>query len=218
VAVGQAAKEVLRMADVVMEMLQASLPVFLKGDKEGRHAIVAKDDRVDALEQATSSYLAALTREEPDEEPARRAIALLYIVNELEHIGDVVSKNLMSYAKKKIDENLSFSAEGLQEITEFHQDIVETLRMASSALSTWDYHLARQTAARKEFGNQRLAELHSRHLDRLRQGLKESIDTSTIHLDFIADLERMNFHAAAIGAALAGSLKGRQLHAPRERR
>jgi len=209
VAVGQAAKEVQRMADVVMEMLQASLPVFLKNDKDGRHEIIAKDDRVDALEQATGNYLMRLTREEPDEEPARRAIALLYVVNELEHIGDVISKNLMSYAKKKVDENLSFSAEGLQEIGEFHADVVETLRMASSALSTWDYRLARDTALRKEFGNRRLAELHSRHLDRLRQGLKESIDTSTIHLDFIADLERMNFHAAAIGAALAEALKDR---------
>jgi phosphate:Na+ symporter len=209
VALGQATREVLRMGDVVTEMLKASLPVFLKNDKDGRHKIAAADDQVDSLEEATSSYLTELTREEMPADLSQRAVALFYTINELEHIGDVVSKGLMSYTKKKIDQNFSFSAEGLQEIAEFHAEVVETLRMAMAALSTWDRNLSEATAKRKEFGNQRLADLHSRHLDRLRQGLKESIDTSTIHLDFISDLERMNFHASAIGLAIAGAVPTR---------
>jgi phosphate:Na+ symporter len=205
VALGQATREVLRMGDMALEMLKTSLPVFLKNDKEARHALIAQDDRVDALEQAVSSYLTDLTREELPAALSQKAVALFYIVNELEHIGDIVSKSLMSYTKKKIDENLSFSQEGLQEISGFHAEAVETLRMALAALSTWDRNLAAETVRRKELGNQRLAELHNRHLDRLRQGLKESIDTSTIHLDFLSDLERMNFHATSIAVAVVNA-------------
>jgi phosphate:Na+ symporter len=206
VAVGQATQEVLRMGGEVMAMLKASLPVFLNNDKEGRHRIVEQDDRVDQLEQATSSYLTDLMREEVPVALLQKAVALFHIVNELEHIGDVVSKSLMSYTKKKIDENLSFSQEGLQDIAAFHAETVETLRMALAALSTWDRNLAGGTTRRKELGNRLLAESHNRHLARLRQGLKESIDTSTIHLDFVSDLERINFHATSIAAAVAEAL------------
>jgi phosphate:Na+ symporter len=210
VALGQAAREVLRMGDAVMDMLKASLPVFVKNDKEGRREVVALDDKVDRLEAATSNYLTELIREEMPPALSQRAVALFYVINELEHIGDVVSKGLMSYVKKKIDENLSFSAEGIQEISEFHADVVETLRMALAALSTWDRNLAGDAVSRKKFGNRRLAELQNKHLDRLRQGLKESIDTSTVHLDFISDLERMNFHATSIALAIAEAT-GRRL-------
>ena len=206
VALGQATQEVLRMGRDVMAMLKSGLTVFLDNDKEGRHRVMEQDDRVDRREQATSNYLTELMREEMPPELSQKTIALFHVVNELEHIGDIISKSLMSYAKKKIDENLAFSQEGLQDICAFHAESLETLRMALAALSTWDPTLAGETARRKELGNRLLAEMHNRHLSRLRQGLKESIDTSTIHLDFISDLERMNFHAASIALAVQEAL------------
>lgn len=205
-ALAQAHREVLHMGDLVLEMYQKSLAVFLINDKEGRKVVASSDDQVDILEKNITRYLTQISSSEIPAELSKRNVALLYITNDLEHIGDIVSKALMSYTKKKIDNSLQFSDEGLKEISEFHQEVYNTLRKALAALSAWDKNIAQEVITRREFGNVRLQELHNHHLQRLRAGLKESIDTSTIHLDFINDLERINFHSAKIGLSVLQAL------------
>ncbi|MEO0092605.1 MAG: Na/Pi symporter [candidate division WOR-3 bacterium] len=213
-ALAQAHREVLRMGDIVYDMVKRSLDVFLNNDKEGRKEIALTDDKVDTLEKNITNYLTKLSSSEMAPEISRKNIALLYIVDDLEHIGDIVSKSLMIYTKKKIDYSLQFSEQGLQEIAEFHQCVLETLKLALAGLSTWDRELAQKVVNRRDFGNQKLQELHNRHLERMRAGLKESIDTSTIHLDYISDLERINFHGAKIGMSILQALSETPLSFP----
>jgi phosphate:Na+ symporter len=194
------------MGDIVTDMFRRSLAVFINNDKEGRKDLAMTDDKVDTLEQNITVYLTNVSAGELPAELSRKNVALLYIVDDLEHIGDIISKSLMTYSKKKIDQGLQFSEQGLTEITEFHKVVYETMRMAFAALSNWDKELAQQVFERREFGNQRLQLLHSQHLERLRAGLKESIDTSTIHLDYISDLERINFHSTQIGLSILQAL------------
>jgi len=215
-ALAQAHREVLHVGDIVLDMFRRSLIVFLNNDKEGRKEVALTDDKVDTLEHNITVYLTNVSAGELSPELSRRNVAMLYIVDDLEHIGDIVSKSLMSYTKKKIDQGLQFSEQGLQEISEFHKDVFETLKIAIAALSSWDKNLAQQAVARREFGNQRLQELHNRHLERLRAGLKESIDTSTIHLDFISDLERINFHSAKIGLMILQALTQTSVEFPNQ--
>jgi phosphate:Na+ symporter len=205
-ALAQAHREVLHMGDLVLDMFAQSLPVFVNNDKEARKIVAMADDKVDNLEKNIAVYLTKVSASELPAELSRRNVALFYIIDDLEHIGDIVSKSLMAYTKKKIDNNLTFSEQGLQEISAFHEQVYHNLRKAMAVLSSWDKELARQVADCREFGNVRLQELHNAHLQRLRAGLKESIDTSTIHLDFIADLERINFHCAKIGFAVLQAL------------
>jgi phosphate:Na+ symporter len=201
-ALAQAHREVLHMADIVFEMYKKSIEVFLNNDKEGRKKLVAEDDNVDTLARNITAYLTKLPTAELPPELSAKNITLLYIVDDLEHIGDIISKSLMIYTKKKIDYGLVFSQEGLSDIKEFHREVEETLQKALASLATWDKKLATEVSSRREFGNIRLQQLHNRHLARLEAGLKESIDTSTIHLDFISDLERINYHAAKIGLSI----------------
>jgi len=210
-ALAQAHREVLHMGDIVLDMYNKSLPVFLNNDKEGRKAVALLDDQVDNLEKNITVYLTQVSSSELPSELSKRNVSLLYITDDLEHIGDVISKSLMIYTKKKIDNGLLFSEQGLQEISEFHQEVYDSLRKALAALSSWDESLAQEVANRREFGNVRLQELHNLHLERLKAGFKESIDTSTIHLDFIADLERINFHCAKIGLSILQALSGKNI-------
>lgn len=203
-AVAQATREVQRMGDVVLAMFTQALPVFLNGDKEGRRAIIAADDQVDKMEEGITAFLVRVPQEGIGPELSRRTVALFYVTDELEHIGDIVSKNLMNYARRKMNENLAFSDEGLADLSEFHQEVRKRLEMANAALATWDKELAERMMQERQWGVDRKRELHNRHLDRLAAGLKETLDTSTIHLDMIADLERINFHCSQIGEAIAG--------------
>jgi len=165
VALAQAAREVMRMDDIVFEMYKQTLDSFLHNNKELRKDIVARDNTVDSLEESITAYLTQISQSEITPELSKKCSALLYVVDDLEHIGDVVSKTLTDYIKKKIDFNLSFSDEGLVEISQFHAEVSETINLSLSALSGWDKKLAMQALKRRETGNQRLQELHNRHLE-----------------------------------------------------
>ncbi|MBN2537576.1 Na/Pi symporter [candidate division WOR-3 bacterium] len=203
-AVAQATREVLRMADRVQRMYHRALAVFIERDKTGRREVVATDDQVDRLETDIIGFLARISQEELNEEQSRKTAALYHVTDHLEHIADIVSKSLMAHARKRIEEGLAFSDEGIEEIRGFHAEVGKNIQAAIACITTWDQQLARRLAACKDWGNARQHELQARHLERLCQGLKPTLDTSSVHLDFIADLERVNFHCSRIGAAVAG--------------
>ncbi len=204
-ALAQVTREILRMAEMVQEMFEEVIEVFRRGDKEGCRRLVVADDQVDRLDEEITGYLARLTQEELNPELFRRARTLFYITDELEHIADIISKNLVGYTRKKINENLSFSEEGISDIRQFHQEVRENLKLAIAVITTGERGLAEELTRRRNWGVARKQELHNRHLVRLSQGWKESLDTSTIHLDLIADLERVNFHLSQIGVAVIGT-------------
>jgi len=202
IALGQAAREILYMADITITMLKDSIKVFQNKDNVLRKKIIETDDKVDSLEETITPYLTKISEGEMDSRLSGFHNALLSAVNEIEHIGDVISKNLMTYAKKQISSGFVFSKEGFSQIEKLHQFALTTLRISIDALATRDEKLAKDAVERKELGYKMAKELNEYHLDRLRRGLKESLETSTIHLDLISDLERINFHAAGIAEGL----------------
>ncbi len=202
IALGQATKEVLQMADTTIKMLEESIKVFENNDIVLRKKIIETDDEIDAVEELVTPYISRLSQEEMDDTANKMQLRLLSVVTELEHIGDIISKNLMTYAKKQIDSGLTFSHEGLSEIKDFHSFVLTTLRMAINSLATRDKKLANETVKRRALGLEQARKLEVSHLLRLSKGLKESLETSTIHLDIISDLERINFHATEIGRAV----------------
>lgn len=205
IAIGQAVRETLRMSDIVQSMLSRCMEVLKTNEEMERLKIIKDDDMVDTLEQNIRLYLVSLSEEEITTELSKRNAALLHIIDELEHIGDVISKSITAYAKKKIKSGFVFSEEGFKEIKALFLFSSETLSMAIDTIATFDTNLARKVVERGEEGKNLLSKFHDSHLDRLRRGLQESVETSTVHLDLISDLERINFHATNIGSYILES-------------
>lgn len=202
IALGQATKEILYMADTTIKMLEDSIKVFGNKDIVLRKKIIETDDEIDAMEEAITPYLSQISQEEMDDKLSRLHKGLLSAVSNLEHIGDIISKSLMNYAKKQIDSGLVFSTEGFSQLKEFHAFVLISLRMAVNSLATHDKKLASEAVKRHEIALHKAKEYEVDHLARLSRGLKESLETSTIHLDIISDLERINFHASEVGKTI----------------
>lgn len=206
-AIGQVAQEILRMADLVRDMLSRSYQALEKNDMALRNSLVADDDKVDLLHEAITPFVAKIAQEDLSSDQSSRGVELLYILNYIENIGDVISKSIMSQAGKKIEHLLSFSPEGLKDIEQLHRETLRTMDLAIGALASGDLDLAGQAQARKDQVLRLEKELYKKHLERLQMGLKESRETSSLHLDLLGDFERINFHASQIGAVLLGRSK-----------
>ena len=190
-----AAREILRMGDLVETMLQQAIDVFRDGDRKLLAQVGRMDDNVDALYEATKLYLAELNRESLSESESRRSIDILTFATNLEHIGDIIDNNLMDLASKKIKNRYSFSDEGFADIARLHAQAAESLRMGLGVFVSGDLDMARQLVARKAtFRDQERAAAES-HWARLADHRRESIESSALHLDILRDLRRINSHA-----------------------
>jgi len=204
VALGQALREVLRMGDVVVQSLRETLQVFDHNDEALMREIVKRDDLIDRLEEDIKQYLVKLREHSLTEDQAERETALIFVIVNLEEIGDVLDKNLMELAEKKIRGNHVFSAEGWREIADLHRMVVENLELSLAALAAGDREVAEKVIRHKGNVNVLERRLRQQHIARLHAGLRESIDTSSIHLDVLASFKRANSLVTGIAYAVLG--------------
>jgi phosphate:Na+ symporter len=197
-ALGCALRETLNLGDRVADMLRQTIEVFGRNDPKAVKAIEDADNAVDRLYEAIKLYLIQTSRTELGEEDGKRYIEILTFTTNLEHIGDIVDKNLMELATKKIRNRYAFSPEGMAELRAFHGLVLENLRLALNVFTTRDITLARRLVAEKTVMREAEAKAADSHYARLREGRPESIETSSIHMDVIRDLKRINGHLASV--------------------
>ena len=198
IALAVAGRETLRVGDLVGKMLELSLDGLLHNDPALRAKLGAFDDEVDALQQAIKLYLAKLGRGDLEPEDDRRASEIVSYAINLEHIGDIIDRGLCEQATKKAQRQLRFSPEGLAEIQAMYAKTIENLRLSQSVFFTRDHELARALMASKVEIRQLEAASSARHLQRLRASSSEALETSTLHLDIMRDLKRVNAHLASV--------------------
>ncbi len=197
-ALGQATREALRMADIVSEMFTKTVATFSGEDVELIEFVQERDDQVDTLDREIKHYLTKLSQQSLTAEQSKREIGILAFANNMENIGDIVDKNMMDLAKKKLSKAVHFSEPGLKEIVLLHKKVLQNLELAISAFASNDPALAQQVLEHKLEISQTERKFRQAHIQRLHEGYRESIDTSEIHLDVLTNLKRINSHVTAV--------------------
>jgi phosphate:Na+ symporter len=193
-ALVNAARETLRMGGMIETMLRDVMTALMTNDRKLVNEVSRLDNVVDGLNEAIKLHITKLTRGSLDDSEGHRAMEIVSFTINLEHIGDIIDKNLCQLAAKKIKRNYQFSAEGAAELTAFHKRICESLQAAFGVFMRGDAEAARRLI--REKAELRKAELAAadRHFDRLREGRPESLETTSLHLDILSDLKRIHSH------------------------
>ena len=211
-ALADAAREALHMGDQVEVMLRKVMAAIMTNDRGLVDQVSRMDNAVDSLDEAIKLYLTKLTRGSLDEREGHRAMEIISFAINLEHIGDIIDKNLSELATKKIKRRFQFSPEGAEELSAFHKRTMDSLRIAFGVFMSGDVNEARKLLAEKAaLRNTELAATE-RHLDRLREGRPETIETTSLHLDVLRDLRRIHSHICSVAYPVldaAGELPAR---------
>jgi len=189
-----AAREVLHMGDLVEIMLRQVMKALMTNDRAMAAEVSRMDNAVDRLDEAIKLYIAKLTGNALDEREAARAMEIVSFSINLEHVGDIIDKNLSELADKKAKRKLQFSAEGAAELEAFHRRILDNLRVAFGVFMAGNVEDARKLIQEK--AALRSAEIIAaeRHFERLREARTETLETTSIHLDVLRDLKRIHSH------------------------
>jgi phosphate:Na+ symporter len=197
-ALADAAREVLHMGDLVEVMLRQVMTALMTNDRTLVAQVSATDNAVDRLDEAIKLYVARLTGNSLDEREARRAMEIVSFSINLEHVGDIIDKNLCELANKKAKRRLQFSAEGAAELEAFHRRILEDLGVGFGVFMSGNVEDAHRLI--REKARLRSAEVAAaeRHFERLREARTETLETTSIHLDVLRDLKRIHSHICTV--------------------
>ncbi|MFO1055337.1 MAG: Na/Pi cotransporter family protein [Dongiaceae bacterium] len=200
IALAAAAREALRMADVLEAMLRSAQDGLDGGNRDAIVQTRRMDDTLDKLNAAIKAYLTGLDTDALTPADDRRMLEVLAFATHLEHAGDVLDRNVMALAAKRLKRGLAFSADGQAEIRAMLERLAGNLRTAAAVFMTEDPRAARQLAGEKEIFRALETEATLAHFGRLRSGRVETAETSALHLDLIRDLKRVNAHLVEAAA------------------
>lgn len=191
-ALNNAVRETLRIGDIIETMLSHFLAVL-----QGPHPLAGKElrrlgDDVDALYSAVKLYLAQVPGEALGEHDRRRWAEIIELTVDLQQAADLLERMLGKVQDQKTAQQHSFSEAGLQELTEMHQQLVANLRLGLSVFLSGDAHSARQLLREKRRFRAQERRMAHAHVYRLHHQIVQSIETSSLHLELIADMKRLN--------------------------
>jgi phosphate:Na+ symporter len=200
IAIGAAAREAMRLADVLETMLLGLRDAFARADRRQIGETKRLDDVMDKLNTAIKTYLASLDPDFLNDDDHNRVAEILSFATHMEQAGDIVDKSLLGLAMKKLRRGLAFSEQGEGELLEIIDRLIANVRAAASLFMTGDDRAARLLAAEKEAFRSLEAEATASHFARLRAGRIDTTETSSLHLDALRDLKRVNAHLVAAAA------------------
>src|SRR3954451_16084848 len=201
VALANAAREVLRMADVVEAMLRGAREMVRQDDRRRLAELRREDDVLDRLHRAVKAFLAELGRQPLEEAQLQRLSHILAAALNLEHAGDILDKGLLSLLAKRMKRRLGSSPAELAEIDGMHEHLLSQLRLAAAVLMGEDLEAARRLVEEKERFRELERAVTEAQIERLTAGDQPG-ETETLELDLVRDLKRVEAHLAAIAHPL----------------
>jgi phosphate:Na+ symporter len=191
-AIGCAAREALHQADVVETMLRSVIDVIKTNDLTLAEELRRMDDTVDELYTAIKFYLTQISREALSEREGKRWADIVSFTINMEQIGDIVERIVQDVEDKKIRHARSFSEAGMAEICHLHECLIANLRLAMTVFLEGNVADARKLLEEKARFRDLERGYAARHIARLQDNTAQSIETSSLHLDLISDLKRIN--------------------------
>jgi phosphate:Na+ symporter len=204
-AIACAVREAMHQADVVETMLTGMPRVIKNNDRKLSEELRKMDDQVDELYSDIKYYLTKISREALSDDEGRRWTDIISFTINMEQIGDIVERILLDIEEKKIDKGREFSEAGFAEITDLHNRLVDNLRLGMSVFLHGNVRDAQKLLEEKTRFRQLEHAYAATHLGRLAVKTMQSIETSSLHLDLISELKRINSHICSIAYPILDS-------------
>jgi len=215
VALVNAEREVLRMGEVVERMFRNSFIALKKNDHQLAKRSRKMDQLVNQYYDNVKRYLTALARETLGEKESRRCNEILSFATNLEHIGDIISGDLIrNILRKKLVPGNKMSPQDRKDVNNLYQPVLSTFQLSLSVFTSSDIAMARQLLARKYKFIKREKKAVMNHLQKIRDDSHYDSQLSAMQLDVLRDLRRINSYQAAVAYPIleeAGQLRSSRL-------
>ncbi len=194
VAVEQAHKEILRMADLAYLNVSDARRVFMENEEQLMEKVYEREEALDNLETSITDYLVKLSKKQLSEENNNRINNFFHLINDIERIGDH-AENIIELAQYKDQENLSFSQIAQEELSDMFDRVMQAIDQAIKTLTTGDLETAIKVLRFEDEVDRMENEYREHHIQRLNEGLCYP-GAGIVFVDLLSNLERIGDHAS----------------------
>jgi len=222
IALQLASAEIARMAKILGRMHRAAMIPFIS-DKPQRdkifpeqltllQGIEMREKKINFLEERIRRYLLDISRQELAEGQGSEVNALISLLDSMEKIGDVITRQIVPLLKKKDRIGVDLSKEGKAELIRYHEKVGKQLDRLNQMMTKMDASVAKKVKKKKA----RYAHLDSRlrrhHLERMLAMKEASVETHSIHMELMDALNQINIYSANIAKKIlkSGLLAGEE--------
>jgi phosphate:Na+ symporter len=191
-ALANAVRETLRMGDLIDSMLNAMQEVLRGNQTAVTQEVRRLNDDIEVLYNAIKLYLAQMPREDLSDQDNRRWAEIIELSINLELASGLIERMLRKVQQQKTSQRRSFSDVGLEELSGLHEQLMANLRLGLSVFLSGDPESARQLLREKRRFRAQERRLAHAHVSRLQRKIVQSLETSSLHLELIADMKRLN--------------------------
>jgi len=204
VAIDEAKKEVDYMGGEVYNMLTSvEDPILNNKDTDTMlERVKGMEDTVDLLQKEINTYLTNLSRSSATEKESKEIFSLLYMVSNLERIGDHC-ESIAKLCKRKKEFSLMFSEVGLKELGVMYRHTLTYLKTIIDAIQDTPSDLMDIVKSYETRLNEMRVQLRINHMDRLKTATCNA-DAGLIYVDMLTSLEKIGDHSFNIAESLSG--------------
>lgn len=198
IAFTQVKKEIARMGNLALEVLQDSIDTFLNFSEEKNKMAREKETVINELARDITRYLAMLSRTSLSEDEYNSITDLVSTVNDMERVGDH-AMNVLELSEFRNEHRLPFSNIAIEELVEMSSKVQETFDLAVYSFLHWDKSSAEKIVKYEEEIDMMEKKLRLNHIKRLNEGSCNP-SSGVIFLDLLTNLERVGDHSFNIAS------------------
>jgi phosphate:Na+ symporter len=197
-ALDQVRRELVRLSAMVRSMLERSLHVTTIGSESEVASLALADNDIDAIYEGTIRYLGKLSQKDLILRQPQQLSQFVAITNYLENIGDVIEKDLLAVARKRIRIGLTISPATQEKLRAIDRQVCKSFDDAIVALENGDRNSAVNAVESKELVNELATEATAHIAKRLVADEPNRLEAFELETDIIESYRRVNTYTRRI--------------------
>jgi len=204
IALGQVTKELLRMGNISLDMLNNSLFALLNNDDRIIHDILLKEDILNTIHREITKYLLLVSQKSLSPAQSQSLTNLMNISGHIERVGDHI-ENISDLAENKANEKLTFSQKAKKDLQYIFSKVEKSLKYSLNALKNHNIETVQNVTDREDEIDNIEESLRNEHIQRLTKRICNP-EAGIIYIDVLSNLERIGDHAYNISMMVLDEL------------
>jgi phosphate:Na+ symporter len=201
VALTEAARELVRLGEATVGMLEESCQALLSLDaKAANHVLELEENFVDPVYKTLGEFVNRLVQEDLSITQQKRCFQIKNLLIDIERVGDM-AEDIAQYAIERTRHDVPFSPQAVEELNQLWTHTRCTFSSAVQAFRDGDKLLAKQVCEMESEFDRMYWQTRQRHIDRLEAGICNS-QANVMFTEILRNLERISDHADNLGVSV----------------
>lgn len=200
IALGNAAREALRLADMLQNLLGMARASLLH---DNRHRISHAryiNNAINRLDGLITTYVATLDQDAMNTADHRRRDEILAFSTNVAHAANLTTNGLLAHAASLFKKGRSFTASQSSELTTMLDRVIRNQRQAAALFVAEDVRSAKFLAFEKDHFRELEANAAEQHLENIKSGRLDQAELGSFYLDILRDIKTVNSYLVEASA------------------